>query len=53
MKIIREVSNEEMEEKFPDLMSALNSPDADYCWDCDGLRIFKDGACVVCGCTEH
>lgn len=40
MKIIKEVSKEEMKEKFPELIHALNSPEEDviYCDTCDGLR---------------
>jgi len=49
MKIIRKVSQEEMEEKFPDLMEALNSSDVMYCNNCDGLRIFKNNKCKACG----
>lgn len=53
MKVIREVTKEEMREKFPDLMSALGSSEAEYCNSCDGLRVhrkLKKGVleCVVC-----
>lgn len=56
MKIIRQVSEREMKERFPDIMEAFNSSDADYCNNCDGLRIHhkyrkKDETweCKICG----
>ena len=48
MRIIRKVSKEEINKKFPDVINALSSPDANYCNICDGLRVHKDGRCVVC-----
>jgi hypothetical protein len=56
MRIIREVSCDEMRAISPCLMDALGSSDAEYCINCDGLRIHReldDGTleCIVCG--EH
>lgn len=50
MKIIKEVSEEEMRNNFPELFEALDNPDeAMYCNNCDGLRVFENGRCKVCG----
>jgi hypothetical protein len=60
MRIIGEVSQEEMNEKFPDVMAGLSADDADYCGHdaanggCDGLRVMVTGEdgirrCAACG----
>lgn len=54
MKITREISNEEMQEKHPALMSALgdmsNSVVCDYC---DGLRLKEHECfCYACGASR-
>lgn len=50
MKEIREVSNEEMKERFPAFMAAFNDmPNAMNCDYCDGLRL-KDHECFCYAC---
>jgi hypothetical protein len=59
MEFKEEVSQEEMNARFPDLMAGLSSDDADYCGSggCDGIRAMVTGddgirRCAACG-TPH
>lgn len=45
MKRFGKVSQEEMQQRFPDLMEALDSPNAQYCLYCDGLRTHASEDC--------
>lgn len=47
MKKLGDISQEEMESRFPDLMEALSaSPeDVSYCMNCDGLRTHTTEDC--------
>lgn len=50
MKNCRKITLQEMRNKFPDLMIALDNPKkSKYCWGmCDGIRIFRKNKCTIC-----